>query len=158
MIRQEFYKNNTRELYTGKYGDCIVDYNNGYIFDVFNEISDNNVDIYTSDLYEWLQNNNDAGYYMERAIYDGFVNFKNYDFSRHIMAAQYLQINDELYENDVDIIRLFIVDYIDRLELDENEKQELYYLIDDYSADDELENIIDDIEEKRAELFGGVEQ
>ena len=46
------------------YGNNITQYDSGYICDVFSEIADSNVDIYTSDLFDWGKNNM---YYIDEA-------------------------------------------------------------------------------------------
>ena len=47
------------------YGNNITQYDSGYICDVFSEIADSNVDIYTSDLFDWGKNNI---YYIDDSI------------------------------------------------------------------------------------------
>lgn len=79
--------------------DFIADYvysgNTNYFDDCINEFADNNVDIYTSDLLDWLQESDNASEYMEQAI--DLIDTKKYCFADHIRCAQYYEIGDELH-------------------------------------------------------------
>ena len=81
------------------YGNNITQYDSGYICDVFSEIADSNVDIYTSDLFEWGKSNM---YYIDEATKE-FGNPN--DILRQIQQGQYYAYEQELYENQDDIIK-----------------------------------------------------
>ena len=74
------------------YGNNITQYDSGYICDVFSEIADSNVDIYTSDLFEWGKSNM---YYIDEATKE-FGNPN--DILRQIQQGQYYAYEQELYE------------------------------------------------------------
>ena len=63
-----------KELYTGDFGDCFCDYDNGYICDIITEIADNHVDIYNSDLLDWAKGNYS---YIEESILGFGIDSKN---------------------------------------------------------------------------------
>ena len=64
------------------YGNNITQYDSGYICDVFSEIADSNVDIYTSDLFEWGKSNM---YYIDEAT-------KEFGNPNDICTETFLQI------------------------------------------------------------------
>ena len=88
------------------YGNNITQYDSGYICDVFSEIADSNVDIYTSDLFEWGKSNM---YYIDEATKE-FGNPN--DILRQIQQGQYYAYEQELYENQDDIIKYFAYSYL----------------------------------------------
>lgn len=85
----------------------------GYIPEIIMDFADNEVDIYYSSLREWLKNAESAEY-MDEAIEECFVDTKNYDFYKHIQAAQYLCYCDEFYDNEqLDImLKCYVLDYL----------------------------------------------
>ena len=139
-----------KELYLGDYGDCIVDYDIGYICDILTEIADNHVDIYYSDLFEWAKGNTT---YIEEALDElGTPQYNGHtDFIGIIQQGQYYAYEQELYENLEDIIKFFVFDYIEKqLDIKEitNEQIEEIELEIDFSDNNEqLENIIDKVKE-----------
>jgi len=56
---------------------------------------DGSVDVYNYTLREWSLDNPE---YIERAVNEGLIDFKRFDYHALLMAAQYLQIEDETYE------------------------------------------------------------
>lgn len=59
------------------------------------EYLDGKIDIYYSELDNWLHDTPDAWEYMENVAYNGLIDTNNYDFYNHIQAAQF-----EYYYND----------------------------------------------------------
>lgn len=88
------------------HGDNITDYDSGYICDVFSEIANSNVDIYTSDLFDWGKNNL---WYIDEATKE----FGDpHDILRQLQQAQYYAYEQELYENQDDVIKYFMYSYL----------------------------------------------
>lgn len=145
MKKIEEFKNEL-ELYCGDYGDCICDYNDGYVDDVLHEIADNHIDIYWTDLCEWAKGNSG---YIDEYVAEFGIDSKNFDFFRLIQGGQYLCNLEELNKNRDDIIKLFILNYIENeleiKELSENVENQLNDILDDVSNYDDLSVIIDDI-------------
>ena len=106
------------------YGNNITQYDSGYICDVFSEIADSNVDIYTSDLFEWGKSNM---YYIDEATKE-FGNPN--DILRQIQQGQYYAYEQELYENQDDIIKYFAYSYLKdnniKLNIDQEEDLDDY--------------------------------
>lgn len=120
------------------YGNNITQYDSGYICDVFSEIADSNVDIYTSDLFDWGKNNM---YYIDEATKE----FGDpHDILRQIQQGQYYAYEQELYENKDDIIKYFAYTYLNDNNIKLNVEQEGD--LDDYlssvDSNDKLEDII----------------
>ena len=102
MLNVKERKEELKEDLKGTYCDNICDYDNGYIGDIVNEIADNNIDIYTYDLFEWAKFN-----------YDVIEDANNElgtpsDIIAQIQQGQFLQISNEIYENFEEMILLFI--------------------------------------------------
>ena len=138
--RREELKNDLKLTYC----DCICDYSNGYICDIITEISDNNIDIYSNDLFEWCKGNFD--YVNEWIAECG----SSGDIIKDIQGGQFRQISDELYENMEEMLLLFAYDYLLKNEIVLNDEQleELESDISIMNNDDELDEIIDLINEK----------
>lgn len=132
-------KEELREELQNTYCDNICDYDNGYISDIINEISDNNVDIYYNDLFEWAKYNTS---YIEDANNEFGTPS---DIIAQIQQGQFLQISNEMYENFDNMILLFIYNYIYNdlgIEEIEEEKQEEIEN-ENFNNYDKLEQIID---------------
>lgn len=133
-----------KELYTGDFGDCICDYDNGYICDIITEIADAHVDIYVSDLLDWAKSNYE---YIDEATEElGRPD----DFIGEVRQGQFLYNERDLYDNLEDSLKLFAYVYIQNvLGIEEITEEQNEDLLDyDYTDNnDELENIIDHIEE-----------
>lgn len=133
-----------KELYTGDFGDCFCDYDDGYICDIVIEIADNHVDIYTNDLLDWAKDNYE---YIDEANEElGRAD----DFLGEIKQGQFLYNERDLYDNLEDSLKLFAYVYIQNvLGIEEITEEQNENLLDyDYTDNnDELENIIDHIEE-----------
>ena len=139
MTNTKERKEELKEELKGTYCDNICDYDNGYISDIINEIADNNIDIYTNDLFEWAKYNYN---YIEDANNElGTPN----DIIAQIQQGQFLQIENELYDNQESMTLLFIYNYIYNelgIEEIEEEKQEEIEN-ENFNNYDKLEDIID---------------
>ena len=71
-----------------------------YICDSISEFSDSNIDIYTSDLFDWAKYNDD---YIQQAICEFGIDKDNFSLDRLIQSGQYIQLTQDLY-NDIDEI------------------------------------------------------
>lgn len=121
------------------YGSDITNYDSGYICDVFSEIADSNVDIYTSDLFEWGKNNL---WYIDEATKElGNPN----DIIKQIQQGQFYSYEHELYENKEDIMRYFAYSYLNdnEIKLSDAEIEELDDYLESLDSNDKLEDIVD---------------
>lgn len=121
------------------YGNNITQYDSGYICDVFSEIADSNVDIYTSDLFDWGKNNM---YYIDEATKE----FGDpHDILRQIQQGQYYAYEQELYENKDDIIKYFAYTYLNdnNIKLNAEQEEDLDDYLSSVDSNDKLEDIID---------------
>ena len=131
-----------KELYTGNLGGYFIDYDNGYICDIITEIADNNVDIYTQDLLNWVPDN--YSYIEESNIEMGVPK----DFLKQIQQGQYYCYECNLYENLEDTLKNYMYNYIENvLKTKEITKEQNEKLLDwDFEDDNEmLENLIEHI-------------
>lgn len=133
------------ELYVGDFGDCFVDYNEGYVCDIISEIADNNISTYSNDLLEWAKGNSS---YIEEAVLEFGVDEKNFDFFKLIQQGQYIANEQELYNNLEDSLKFFMYDFIEKemniLEITEKQNDDLL----DFNFDDnneQLDNLIEHI-------------
>ncbi len=121
------------------YGNNITQYDSGYICDVFSEIADSNVDIYTSDLFDWGKNNM---YYIDEATKE----FGDpHDILRQIQQGQYYAYEQELYENKDYIIKYFAYTYLNdnNIKLNVEQEEDLDDYLSSVDSNDKLEDIID---------------
>ena len=135
-----------KELFTGDFGDCFCDYDNGYICDIITEIADNHIDIYTVDLLNWCKDNYT---YIEEALAE-FGTPKNSngnaDFLKIIQQGQYLAFEQDLYNNLEDNLKNFTYNYIlNELKIEEITEEQKEKILDfDFTDNNEqLENIIE---------------
>lgn len=121
------------------YGEQITDYDSGYIGDIFTEIAGSNVDIYTSDLFDWGKSNL---WYIDEATKElGNPN----DIIKQIQQGQYYAYEQELYENKEDIIKYFAYTYLNdnEIKLSDGEIEELDDYLDSLDSNDKLEDVVD---------------
>lgn len=137
-----------KDLFIGDFGDCIVDYDNGYICDIISKIADNKVDIYYSDLFEWAKANIS---YIEEALNEFGTpeNNGHIDFIRIIQQGQFYAYLQDFYDNLEDIIKFFVFDYIEKqlnfAEITKEQLEDIENEIDFEDNNEQLENIIDKI-------------
>lgn len=89
------------------YTHCTTD----YIDDIFTEIADNNVSIYTRDLLHWLADDNGAFDYCEQALANGCCDTRNPDLCRIFQAGQYEQNYDLLQQQRDNVLLLWCLHY-----------------------------------------------
>lgn len=121
------------------YGEQITDYDSGYIGDIFTEIADSNVDMYTSDLFEWGKSNL---WYIDEATKElGNPN----DIIKQIQQGQFYAYEQELYENKEDIMKYFAYTYLNdnEIKLSDGEIEELDDYLESLDSNDKLEDIVD---------------
>lgn len=135
---------------TLEYGYFIKDYldSTNTIDDIINEISEDSIDIYYSELLQFVQDHSE---YMDTVVQNGMyvVNPQTYDFFAHIQAAQWSYINDELYNSASDIVLLAAYVHcqdIGKENLTEDENNQLIDIVNDIditndSFADECESI-----------------
>ena len=137
-----------KELFTGDFGDCFYDYDNGCIGDIVTEIADNHVDIYNYDLLEWAKENY---LYIDEAMQEFG---KPDDFLQYIRQGQYYCYEKDLYENLEDSLKHFMYTYIENvLDIHELTEEQNNNLLDyDFSdTNDTLDNLIYHIRETLSE-------
>ena len=139
-----------KDLCIGDLGEQFCDYNNGYICVIINEIADNNIAIYYSDIFEWAKNN--IGYIEEALNELGTPQDSNgkADFIRIIQQGQYYANEKDLYENLKDTILFRIYDHLqhdlDIAEITEEQQAEIEALnIEDNN--ERLENLLKQAED-----------
>ena len=121
------------------HGEDITSYDSGYVCDIFSEIADSNVDIYTSDLFDWGKNNL---WYIDEATKE----FGDpHDILRQLQQAQYYAYEQELYENKDDIIKYFAYTYLNdnNIKLNVEQEEDLDDYLSSVDSNDKLEDIID---------------
>ena len=129
------------------FADSICDYEQGYISDIINEIADNNIDIYTYNLIDWLKYNYDVVEEANREF--GTPD----DIIKQCQQGQFYQYSNELYEVIDDMILLFAYNYLrmNDIELNDEQLEELESELSNASDFDKLEEVIDKIEEIKGE-------
>ena len=129
------------------FADSIVDYDNGYICDIISEIADNNVDIYTSDLLDWLR-------YNYSIVEDANREYGTPDdIIKQCQQGQYYKYNNDLYDVMDDMLLLFAYNYLrdNDIELNAEQLEELESELSTIDNNDKLEDIIEKIEEIKGE-------
>lgn len=147
LIKIKRRKEELKQELIDTYCDSICDYSNGCISDIITEISDNNVDIYYYDLFEWCKHNFE--YVNEWVAECG----SSGDIIKDIQGGQFKQIEEELYSNINEMLLLFAYNhlYINEYILDDGQLEELEENISNVHEIDKLEDIIDLINEKLEE-------
>lgn len=137
-----------QNLYLGDYGEYLAEYDRGYICDCISEIADNNVSLDNYDLLEWVPDNSE---YVERAVDEFGIDSNNFDFFKLLQQGQYIQIEEEIYDNFDNIITNWIINYIEHdlkiKELTDEQAEEIEDLFNKYDNNDRLEYIAEKIEE-----------
>lgn len=148
--REKFCKDDYESLKPdlNKASFALYDYllydNQAYLSDAINEVADQSVDVYSSDLYKSLPDLKDGGYYQRAADEFGLTG----DLDKDIMTAQYLRNTDELYENLDDIVKSVAISIAEDYELPLTEGiEEALNNIGDCSSYDSIEPIIDELKD-----------
>lgn len=135
------------EEYITEYYNCQDD-----IYDIIHDIADNNIDIYTYDLMEWVKN---YWEYVEQYVKEFGINSNNFDFIGAVKGGQYLYIVEKLMENKnimLEYLAYYILQDEGIEELEENKATEVSMInfdnIDSITElEDELHEIIEEAEE-----------
>lgn len=136
-----------KERVNHTFADSIVDYEQGYISDIINEIADNNIDIYTYNLIDWLKYNYDV-------VQDANREFGTPDdIIKQCQQGQFYKYSNDLYEVIDDMILLFVYNYlrVNNIELNAEQLEELESELSNANDFDKLEEVIDKIEEIKGE-------
>lgn len=138
---------NEIESIKGGLNDISIDFYNekkhyldssSYICDYISEFADNNIDIYTSDLFDWAKYNDE---YIEQAICEFGIDKDNFSLTRLIQSGQYLQLTQDLYNNIDEIIKMFaFYEMIEQLKDFEN------YEIDEIEIEIDFDEFVENVE------------
>ena len=121
------------------------DYDNGYISDLINEIADNNVSIYTNDLWTWARDNSDK---VEDAISEFGWDSKNGTLEGLFQLAMYSDNENIIYNDLQNAIRYTIYDYISDMEtISESLYDYIEDIVEDVDNNDMLNIILETIDE-----------
>lgn len=99
-------------LNLGYYGEYLNDYRDSstYIDDAIHEIADNNTSIYYSDILKYISENPES---LADVIDEGFYDpSHNYDLYQHGQAAEYMTIENDIYNHLADALFLAALDFI----------------------------------------------
>lgn len=129
------------------YEEYITEYYNheNDIDEIIRDIADNNVDIYTSDLMDWVKDNYN---YVEDYIKEFGIDSSNFDFIGAVRGGQYLYIEETLYNNKSDMLEYlayYILQEKDIEEIDEDKATEISMI--DFDRIDTIEELEDEINE-----------
>ena len=129
------------------YEEYITEYYNheNDIDEIIRDIADNNVDIYTSDLMDWVKDNYN---YVEDYIKEFGIDSSNFDFIGAVRGGQYLYIEETLYNNKSDMLEYlayYILQEKDIEEIDEDKATEISMI--DFDRIDTIEELEDELNE-----------
>lgn len=133
------------------YEEYITEYYNYQddICDIIHDIADNNVDIYTYDLMEWVKDNYT---YVEDYIKEFGIDSSNFDFIEAIRGGQYMYIEEKLMENKsimLEYLAYYILQDEGIEELEENKATEISMInFDNIDSITELEDELHEIIEE----------
>lgn len=68
-----------------------------YLEDMIDEWADSQVSFYYYSLLNWIREYGCATDYVEQAVAEGLVDWRNFDFYKAIQVGQYLFYKDEIY-------------------------------------------------------------
>ena len=117
-------------------------YSSGYIGDIITEVADNNIDIYNYNLWEWAKNNE---YYIEQAVSNFGIDYKNFDLIQLFRMAQYEFYNEAIYSNLSDFIYYAILNNIDAEEISDEILDEIEKIANEEDNNEQLETYIEKI-------------
>lgn len=133
------------------YEEYITEYYNYQddIYDIIHDMADNNVDIYTYDLMEWVKGNYT---YVEDYIREFGIDSSNFDFIGAVRGGQYLYIEEKLLENKsimLEYLAYYILQDEDIEELEEDKATEVSMInFDNIDSITELEDELHEIMEE----------
>lgn len=129
-------------------GDCLTDYNRGYICDVISEIADSQVDIYYSDLREWANGHFEG---IANAISEFGWDGCGEDLYKAVQMAQYMENEKEIYSELLESLENFALSYMEHdlkmQEISEENWEEIQNFLFEIDNDDRLEEVTDFIDE-----------
>lgn len=136
------------------YEEYITEYYNHQddIYDIIHDIADNNVDIYTCDLMEWVKNYFE---YVEQYVKEFGIDSNNFDFIGAVRGGQYLYIEEKLMENKsimLEYLAYYILQDNGIEELEEDKATEISMInFDNIDSITELEDELNEIMEEEVE-------
>ena len=149
-IIKEMKENNTYMYFEGEWYPDLAMYfaenDSGYICDIISNVADNNVDIDTAGLLEWIGQNNNF-YYIEDAINE-FGAPEKFDILQAIRMGRYYCYERAIYNNLYWCIKLAILENIQEEEISENILEFIEEIANEEDNNEQLENIIDQVEYK----------
>jgi hypothetical protein len=83
------------------------------------ELCDSLVDVYTKDLYDWMDESFEHKGYVEEAVNSGLVDTKNFDLDRAIMAGQY-EWYQEMARDVIEVLQ----EKLEEIELEREEEED----------------------------------
>lgn len=146
MKKIEELKNEVSKKFES-YEEYITEYYNheNDIDEIIRDIADNNVDIYTSDLMDWVKDNYN---YVEDYIKEFGMDSSNFDFIGAVRGGQYLYIEQTLYNNKSDMLEYlayYILQEKDIEEIDEDKATEISMI--NFDGIDTIEELEDELNE-----------
>ncbi len=145
MLNIKELKNN---LYVGDFGDQVTNYSDGTLYDILLEISENNIDIYTNDLFDWAKSN--IGEIEEANEELGTPT----DILQQIQQGQANSYLKALMEDYKEIIKYYALDYIEKyLELQEINEEKWDDLAWELESFSDYDITLEEIEEKTKEFL-----
>lgn len=91
----------------GDYGDQCTEYSDDDIIDRIQSVADENVDIYTHDLLQWLPDNYE---WIEEADAQGLLEGAKGDLIKMTQMAQYECFSQNMYDHQEDIVKYVTLD------------------------------------------------
>ena len=138
-----------KDLYLGDYGEYFMDYSSGYICDIIMEIADNQVPIYTSEIWEEASKNQE---YIEEALQAFGTPTDSHstpDLTKIFQQGLFYKNEREIYDNLEETLKFWAYDYIEHIlkieEITEEQNDKLLEF-DFEDNNEELENLIRHIE------------
>jgi len=147
-IIKEMKENNNYMYFKGEWYPDLAMYfaenDSGYICDIISNVADNNVDIYTAGLLEWIGQNNNF-YYIEDAINE-FGAPEKFDILQAIRMGQYLCYERAIYNNLYWCIKLAILENIQAEEISEDILERIEEIANEEDNNAQLEDYIEEID------------
>lgn len=129
-------------------GNCLTDYDNGYICDIISEIADNQVDIYNSDLKEWASSHFEE---IANAISEFGWDGCGKDLYKAVQIAQYTENENEIYSELSESLENFALSYMEHdlkmQEISDENWEEIQDFLSEIDNNNRLEEITDFIDE-----------
>lgn len=142
--------------YFESYEKYITDYCYGYgddVSDIIYQIADNSVDIYNSDLIEWVKDNS---YYVEQYVKEFGIDSSNFDYYGALRGGQFLQIEETLYNNKANMLEYLAYYILQDKGIEEIEEEKAIEIsminFDNIDSITELEDAIEEIIEEESEV------